>query len=239
MAKKKFFLIIDTETTQTNMVADFGAVIVDKAGNIHKEIGILVGNFFSDRENHPLFHVYGDANDVFSKASLPARYERYEQMLQDGKRYLASVNAVNKWLAQAKTQYNPVLTAYNLAFDLDKCAKSGIVLDYFEDRFCLWYAAAQKWGRSKAYLRFALRNHFFGNRTKGGHMGVQTKADRMAKFLSGDTLPDEPHTALEDARDYEALILRELVKNTPPKIYMDPAPYSYRDFALRDLYDAI
>ena len=35
-------------------------------------------------------------------------------------------------------------------------------------------------------------------------------ADAMAKFICND-LPDEPHTALEDARDYEALILAYLL----------------------------
>ena len=235
MAKKKFFLIVDTETTQTNRVADFGAVVCDKQGNIHHEIGVLTGDFFSDRENHPLFHIYGDANDVFSKASLPARYARYEEMLQSGQRMLASVQAINRWLAKVQAKYNPELTAYNLAFDLDKCEKSGIVLDGFSTRWCLWHASAAKWGNSKAYLQFALDNHYFGNRTKGGHMGVQTKADRMAKFLHPH-LPDEPHTALEDARDYERLILAALVKNTPPSVYRNPPPYVWRDYAVRDLF---
>jgi hypothetical protein len=235
MAKKKFFLTIDTETTQTNMVADFGAVISDKAGNIHQEIGILTGDFFSNKEKHPLFHVYGDANDVFSKASLPSRYARYEAMLQDGRRMLASVNAINRWLYKARLKYNPVLTAYNLAFDLDKCSNSGIDLSIFDSKFCLWYAAAEKWGLSKAYLQFALENHYFGARTKTGHMGVQTKADRIAKFLFPH-LPDEPHTALEDARDYEVPILTKLVANTSPQVYMNSKPYNYRQFALRDLY---
>jgi hypothetical protein len=232
---KKYFLTIDTETTQTGKVADFGAVISDKQGNVYQEIGVLTGDFFSDKEAHPLFHIYGDANDVFSKASLPKRYENYENMLQDGRRMLASVNAINRWLAKAAVKYNPVLTAYNLAFDLDKCNNSGINLDLFDKRFCLWYAAANKWGHSKAYLEFCLNNHFFGDRTKNGHMGVQTKADRIAKFLFPH-LPDEPHTALEDARDYEVPILTALVKNTSPQVYMNPTAYNYREYAVRDLF---
>ncbi len=69
-------------------------------------------------------------------------------------------------------------------------------------------------------------------------MGVQTKADRMAKFLQPG-LPDEPHTAIEDARDYERIILRELVKNTSLQVYMNPPSYNYREFALRDLFQPI
>lgn len=235
MARKKFFLIVDTETTQTNMVADFGAVVVDKQGVIHHDAGVLIGDFFSDRKNHPLFHIYGDKNDVFSRESLPLRYAAYENMLQDGRRVLASVEAVNRWLAKVAAKYNPVLTAYNLAFDADKMDKSGIIArELFPQSFCLWHAAAEKWGASRAYRDFVLRNHFFGNRTKGGHIGYQTKADAMAKFLLGDSLEDEPHTALEDARDYERPILTALVKNTLPSVYMNPKPYSWRDYALRD-----
>ncbi len=149
---------------------------------------------------------------------------------------VASVAAINSLLAKIMARYNPVLTAYNLAFDTGKCANTGIDLTFFDRRFCLWHAAAEKWGNSKAFLAFALENGYFGNRTRNGHIGVQTKADVMAKFLLGAGLADEPHTALEDARDYERPILAALVKNTPVAQYMNPVPYNYRDFAIRNLY---
>ena len=46
----------------------------------------------------------------------------------------------------------------------------------------------------------------------------------------------EPHTALEDARDYEVPILANLVKRTPPKQYMNAEPYNWRNFAMRDWF---
>ena len=232
MGKKKFFLIIDTETTQDGKVADFGAVVCDKQGNIHHEIGLLVKEFYFDRVNHPLFF-QGDF--LGGKQNLPRRYAAYDAMINDGSRMAASVPAINRWLAKVNAKYKPVLTAYNIAFDLDKMTKSGIIAaDIFPEKFCLWYAAAEKWGKSKAYRDFVLRNHFFGNRTKNGHIGYQTKADAMAKFLLGDDLPDEPHTALEDAKDYELPILTKLVQTTNPAQYMNPMPYSWRDYSLKD-----
>lgn len=236
MAKKKFFVTIDTETTQSGKVADIGIVVSDRQGNIHHETGILIGDFFSDRESHPLFHVYGDKNDVFSAASLPKRYAAYEQMLQDGRRVLASVGAVNRFLSKVKAKYNPTMTAYNLAFDANVMNNSGIIAnELFPNSFCLWHAAVNKWANSRAFKEFALENHFFGNRTsKTGHMGIKTNADVMAKFLLGAGLPDEPHTALEDAKYYEVPILTALVKNTSPKEYMTPPPYNYRDFAVKN-----
>lgn len=238
MAKKKFFLIIDTETTQTGKVADFGAVIVDRHGAIHKEIGILVGDFFSNRDEHPLFHIYGDKSDVFSKASLPARYERYEQMLANGERYLASVAAVNRWLVKTAQLYNPVMTAYNIAFDSGKMKDSGIIADeLFPERFCLWHGAVAKWGKTKAFRNFVMNNHFFGARTKHGNMTMKTNAEAMAAFVTGNLLT-EPHTALEDARDFERPILAALVKNSSPKEYMNPPGYSWRDWQLKDHFVA-
>jgi hypothetical protein len=237
MGKKKFFVTIDTETTQTDMVADLGVVVTDKQGEIHFEGGYLLGDFYSDKENHPLFHVYGDKGDVFSKASLPARYNRYDGMLQDGKRMLCSVAAINRLFAKIKDRYDPVATAYNKAFDWGKLENSGIpVADFFPKSFCLWHAAVAKWGNTREFRAFALQQHYFGARTKNGHMGIQTKADVMAKFLLGEAYPDEPHTALEDARDYEVPILTRLVKNTSPAEYMYPPSYNWRDWALRDHY---
>lgn len=235
MGKKKFFVTIDTETTQSGKVADMGIVVSDKQGNIHFESGILIGDFFSDKEAHPLFHIYGDKNDVFSKESLPKRYAAYEQMLQDGRRVLASVNAVNRLLGKIAARYQPVMTAYNLAFDRDKMNNSGIIAsELFPQSFCLWHAAANKWAHTRAYKQFILDNHFFGSRTDKGHMGYKTNADVMAKFLLGVGLEDEPHTALEDAKYYEVPILTALVKNSTPKEYMTPPPYNYRNFVVRD-----
>jgi hypothetical protein len=236
MAKKKWFLTLDSETTQTEKVADLGIVVSDKQGNIAYEGGFMVAETYCDRDTHPLFHVFGDANDVFSKASLPGRYERYDEMIKDGRRMVASVAAINSLLAKINARYDPVLTAYNLAFDKGKCANTGIDLTHFDKRFCLWHAAAAKWGHTKEFRQFVLDNWFFGNKTKTGHVGIQTKADVMAKFLLGETYPDEPHTALEDARDYEVPILTALVKNTSPSDYMNPKPYSYRDFAARGVF---
>ena len=233
MARKKYFLTIDTETTQTDMIADFGAVVSDKQGRIIKEIGVLVTDFFFDKEKHPLFHV-GDF--LGGARNLPHRYAAYEQMMEDGRRMAASVTAINRWLARVNAEFQPVATAYNKAFDWGKMRNSGIDCDMFSESFCLWHAAANKWGNTRKYRRFVLDNHYFGNRTSKGHMGYQTKADIMAKFLIGPDYPDEPHTALEDARDYEVPILTKLVNSTSPKEYMNPEPYNWRNFALRDCF---
>lgn len=232
---KKFFMVLDTETTMTDKVADLGVVVCDKQGNIEYETGLLIRDYYLDRENHPLFFD-NTADPLWGKRSLVKRYKHFQDMLQDGRRMLASVAAVNRLFAKIALKYRPVLTAYNLNFDRAKCENSGIDLTIFEQQFCLWHAAANKWGNSRAYRQFVLDNHFFGNRTKIGNMTYGTKADFMAKFILGNDLPDEPHTALEDARDYELPILRALVKNTSPKVYMNPPAYDWRNFQVRNAF---
>jgi hypothetical protein len=236
MAKKKFFLTIDTETTQTGMVADFGAVVTDLKGNIHHSIGVLVSDFYLKRDEHPLFYTR-DASPLWGIANLPKRYANYDAMLDNGSRILASVPAINRWLAKVAATYNPVLTAYNLPFDQDKMTKSGIDHMLFPKRFCLWHAASSKWGHTKAFRQHVLDAVAFNPPTKFKNMSYITNAEVMARFVLGNPeLEDEPHTALEDIVDYELPILNALVKSTKAKEYMNPTPYNWRDYQVKDWF---
>ena len=236
MAKKKFFLTIDTETTQTSMVADLGAVVTDLQGNIHQSIGVMVKEFYSDRAIHPLFHTK-DASPIWGASRLNERYAAYDAMIANGQRIIASVPAINRWLAKVAAKYNPTLTAYNLPFDQDKMTKSGIDHLLFEKRFCLWHAASSKWGHTKAFRQHVLDCVAFNPPTKFKNMSYITNAEVMARFVLGNPeLEDEPHTALEDIVDYELPILNALIKTTKAKDYMNPTPYSWRDYQVKDWF---
>lgn len=238
MSKKHFYLIVDTETTIDEKVADFGAVIVDRKGNIQTQCGILVNGIYNDRENHTLFfNEY--SGDLWKKSSLDRRYNNYNAMLAAGSRMLASVPAINAWLAKAALKYNPTLTAYNLAFDLVKCVNTNIDLSIFSDRFCLWHAAFNKWAHTKDYRNFALSLHAFNAPTKLSNMSFKTNAETMARFILSDpTLPDEPHTALEDAIYYELPILSRLIQTTKRSVFMNPEPFDWRKVQVRDWFTA-
>jgi hypothetical protein len=230
MSKKDYFLTIDTETTQDGLVADFAATITDKNGRIYTQCAVLVNGVFTDMENHPLFHLHGDAGDLWSKAGLPARYDRYNAMVSSGTRMIASVAAINTWLASAFHEYDPHLTAYNLAFDIDKCNNTGISLTAFiPKQFCLWYASFAKWGQTKKYRNFIAETHSFNPPTKLANMSYKTNAEVMARFvLNNPTLPDEPHTSLEDILYYELPILNKLVQTAKKKQWQNPPPFNWR-----------
>lgn len=238
MSKKHYYLIVDTETTIDEKVADFAAVIVDRKGNVQTQCAILINGIYNDRENHPLFfNEY--SGDLWKKSSLDKRYANYAAMLSNGSRMLASVPAINSWLAKAAIKYSPTLTAYNLSFDMGKCANTDIDLSIFSDRFCLWHASFNKWAYTKDYRNFALQLHAFNAPTKLQNMSFKTNAETMARFILSDpTLPDEPHTALEDILFYELPIFSRLVQTTKRNVFMNPEPFDWRKVQVKDWFTA-
>ena len=230
--KKQYFAILDTETTINDTVADFAIVICDRQGKIYNQCAVLVKDHFSTMQ---LFHDK-NKNDIWGYQGLQKRQADYETMLESGIRIIASVNAINKWINQAIGKYNPILTAYNLPFDLAKCKNTEIDLSGFTQKFCLWQASIGNICTTKKYKQFCLDNHGFNNVTTKGNMTFKTNAEMVCGFLNNNLI-EEPHTALEDARDFELPILINIVKK---KKWQDKIkPYAWQDFQVKNHYLAI
>lgn len=233
---KDYFLIIDTETTIGDKVADFGALVVDRKGEIYARAACLVREFYLDKENFPLFHD-NSVDPLWGARNLPARYANYDAMLGDGRRMLASVAAINRWLAQAAVKYRPIATAYNKAFDWGKMRNSGIDIDIFPTSFCLWHAAADKYIKSRNFRQFILENHYFNAPTKHGNMSFLTNAEVMARFILDDPdMADEPHTAIEDAEYYELPILLDIIKGKKKSEFLSPPAFNWRGVQVKDWF---
>jgi len=231
MAKKQFFAIIDTETTITDKVADFGAVICDRNGVIFSQCAILVNGIFG------VDSLFFDknANNIWSTANLTKRMDGYNTMLAQGTRMLASVAAINRWLEKAVGKYNPTLTAYNLAFDNSKCGNTGIDLSIFADRFCLWGASVGNICNTKKYREFVLQNHLFNTPTAKGNMTFSTTAEAVTGFLTGN-MTEEPHTSIEDVIGYELPTLVHILKK---KGWRDKiTPYDWNKHQVRNHFEA-
>lgn len=238
MAKRDYFLVVDTETTQDDKVADIGCIVTDRKGVIYNQMAVLTNGIYTDMANHPLFFT-SDKTGIWSKKGQDNRYSIYQTMVENGTRMIASVAAINIWLAKIKEKYDPILTAYNLTFDQGKCANTGIDLVQFDKNFCLWHAAFNKWAHTKNYRNFVLQVHAFNKPTDLGNMSYKTNAETMARFVLGDmNLPDEPHTALEDAVYYELPILLKLVNTTKKRVYMEPKTFNWRKVQVKDWYQA-
>ena len=77
MAKKQYFLIVDVETTITDKVADFGAVICDRKGIIAAQCAVMVNDVYGV---DPLYY-NEKAGELWTKQSLAVRMARYNDML--------------------------------------------------------------------------------------------------------------------------------------------------------------
>lgn len=207
MAKREHYLIVDTETTINDRVYDYAAVVTDRKGRIYTQCAIIVAE---SRDETLFYREDLPRGEMWSRQYAEEKRQGYAAMLDAGTRSMASVNAINRWLERARAEYNPMLTAYNLAFDMGKCRNTGIDLDMFSNRFCLWGLSFAMIAKTKEYKQFILDNHYFKPPTKHGNMSYYTNAEKMAEFVAGVTEP-EPHTALEDITGYELPILKSLV----------------------------
>jgi hypothetical protein len=233
MAKKQFFLIVDTETTVSDTVYDFGALVVDRQGNIYASCAVIVAE---SKDLELFFDPTAARGGLWSRQYAAEKKAKYSTMLESGARMVASVNAVNRWLEKVKAKYDPMLTAYNVAFDRSKCGNTNIDLAIFTQSFCLWHLACETYAKTKAYRQFVLENHNFGARTQYGNMTYKTNAEVMAHFVTG-VYSDEPHTALEDAQFYELPILVAILKKKNWKEKIGVA-YNWRDYQLKDAFVA-
>lgn len=231
MAKKQFFAIVDTETTINDTVADFAIVICDRDGKIHNQCAVLVAGHF---DAYDLFYDK-KSSGIWAQASVARRRANYDLMMASGSRMLATPAAVNRWIERAIGKYDPVLTAYNLAFDKSNCANTNIDLTGFSAQFCLWQAAVGNVCNTKPYRKFCVENHLFNPPTEKRNMTFQTNAEAVAGFIAGE-LTNEPHTALEDARDFELPILKRIINRRDWQKRIKP--YAWQDFQVKDNFVA-
>jgi len=212
---RHYYLIVDTETTQRGTVADFGAVLITKQGEIIERFGAMVLNHFGSL---PLFSdPTAPDSALWSEQSAKRREKDYYSMLDTGERSISSVGLINQWLTGINARYAPVLTAYNIAFDLGKCRNTRIDLGIFAQSFCLMKAAKRQIGTLAEYHDFCNANGLLTAKLRNPSM----TADTMAKFILGTSLEDEPHTALEDAQFYEAPILTKILESVTRKQLME------------------
>jgi len=229
--KRRYFLLVDTETTAENTVFDFGYLLVDRQGSIVEKAGyILAETMGSD-----LFFLRDDPK--WTAKAAKAKKARYREMYRCGLRTLRTVQQVNADLVRIVTEYDPVMTAYNLDFDLKACAATRIELG-FSLMFDLWAAAAARICTTRNYRKWLLQTHGFTPRSKHGFMSMKTSAEYVGSYVRGLDRPDvEPHTAVEDLEFFELPILRQLLKARRSYGWlMDNPKPDHRNFQVRDFY---
>ena len=83
--KRKFFLLLDTETCQNGKVFDFAVQVIDRKGKIHSELAVLIPEFYKTGD----FFNRRNIGGIFDSANMPKRLEQYENLIDSGSRLFA------------------------------------------------------------------------------------------------------------------------------------------------------
>lgn len=199
MAKKKFGILLDTETVSKQgetLVYDLAWLVIDNNGNVIEE-----HNFIIDE-------VYSDFPTLFDSQFITySKYLWYSDALAHGT--LESVSAFDALnaLYMSMCEYNvSFITAYNVPFDLkaiDQTCKRFRVSNPFEvykrltgnvlDVMDLW-RLAKSHIVTKPYEQFCMENGFLTDK----HKKAKTGAEIVYRWISDDVDFVEDHTALSD-----------------------------------------
>lgn len=204
MTHKKYYMILDTETTSNaKMVYDIAYTIIDRKGNIIEQANYLVKEIIE----HPfLFGIL--KRDKYSAAKYKETYEE----LYTHKAMVKSFLDIRRLIRRAVREYNCPVIAYNVAFDttaLDGMSKDLGKKSFFTKNtkiWDLWNVALHILCDSRNYTNFCDKHNFINERGNR-----QTTAESVYCYIKDDPNFKESHTALADT-EIEAEILLACLK---------------------------
>ena len=194
MRNKKYFLVVDTETTgaiNAPLVYDFGAKIVDLYGRTYEKISAVIADIFLNEPER--------MKSAYYTEKLPQYYED----LKNNKRKLYKFSTVRRIVYNWIKKYNiEAVCAYNLAFDERALNNTLRFVSEGKYRFFfpkgtqfidIWSMACSSIFQRKSYQRMAYDNNWFSE--KGN---LLTNAEKAYCYLTNQNEFEESHTALED-----------------------------------------
>ena len=198
---KKFYMVLDCETVADARVPyDVAWIIVDREGNIYERFNALAAEVL----HNPTLR-YLVKKDSFSKRkagfyldSEPAEVMPFER-----------IKCIYDYHAHI---YNPVVVAYNAAFDikvLNNYAQALFDVPFFSEDaeiWDLWNMALNTICDSGNYVRWCIDAGFI---TEKGNISCSAEAVYSYLTTNGDF--EEDHTALSDC-EIEAQILQAVFK---------------------------
>lgn len=205
MAKKKYYLVLDTETaSNASLVYDIGYTLVDRKGNVVKQANFIVKDFF----DHPFLTGLLE-RDLYSRKKYRTFYKQHIDTHQE---MVQSFKTIRAHIRRVIDKYNAIVVAYNASFDVDALTKMSN--DYGMKTFFkgnteiwdLWNVALSVLVNSRNYQKFCLENNFVSE--KGN---LRTSAEVVYRYISKDVEFEEAHTALADT-EIEAAILNACLK---------------------------
>lgn len=202
--RKKYFMVLDVETTNNDMtskfndglVYDIGFGIYDQKGNTYCERSYCIKEIFEDKNL---------MNSAYYKNKLPKYYEELKQ----GKREIKTALQTRKIIKQAIKYFNiKEVYAYNANFDnttLNNTIRyitSSFVrwfLPYGINVCCIWHIACQVLGTQKTFQFENVRN---------ANGNLKTSAERMFAYISQNEEFEEEHIGISDVRIEKEILIR-------------------------------
>ena len=194
--RRNYVLVLDIETAniaEDALAYDVGFAVADKKGNIYETHSYMVAEMFLDAYNKPLM------DTAYYAKKLPKYWKDYSA----GKRKLASILTIRRIVQQVMKKYDITdVFAYNANFDksgLDRTVryltKSNVrfFFPYNTKIHCIWNMATQVICQQKTYFEKAIAHNWISE--KGN---LQTSAEVVFAYISGNPDFQEEHTGLED-----------------------------------------
>ena len=194
--RRNYVLVLDIETANISedaLAYDVGFAVADKKGNIYETHSYMVAEMFLDNYNKSLM------DTAYYAKKLPKYWEDYNA----GKRKLASILTIRRIVQQVMKKYDITdVFAYNAYFDksgLDRTVryltKSNVrfFFPYNIEIHCIWHMATQVICQQKTYFEKAIAHNWISE--KGN---LQTSAEVVFAYISGNPDFQEEHTGLED-----------------------------------------
>ena len=196
---KKFYMVLDTETVADARVPyDVAWIIVDRAGNVYERFNGLVAEVL---QNETLRYLI--KRDSFSK-------RKASFYLDEKHAPIMYFDTIKRSYLYHQEMYNPVVVAYNAAFDIKVLNDYCKVLcneKFFSDDveiWDLWNMALNTVCDSSNYVRWCIDAGFI---TEKGN--ISCNAESVYSYLFEDADFTEEHTAFADC-EIEAKILQKV-----------------------------
>ena len=192
--RKKYFITLDTETTNNNfesgfndgLVYDLGFTITDKQGNIYEKRSFAIKEIF-------------DWKELMQSAYYYHKLPIYDKRLKAKKMEKISIWQARKIMLETMEKFGITeIYAYNTSFDITTLNNtirylSGSACRYFfkyGTKYCdIWHIACQVLGKQKTFQWENVRN---------SKNNLITNAERMFGYCEQIDFEEE-HTALSDA----------------------------------------
>lgn len=225
MAKKKFIMVLDTETANglivdgkldlsCSLVYDIGFTIIDKKGNIYETKSMAIRDIFCGMK------------DIMKTAYYADKIPKYWEDIKAGKRDLVSFMWARKIVLDTMKKYNiTTVSAHNARFDINALNNTIRYITKSEKRYffpygtevwCTLKGATNTICKQKGYISFCNRN---GYMTKHRTPRVRATAEILYRYLTGNNDFIEEHQGLDDTI-IEAKILVQILRQHRKKEYI-------------------